>query len=137
MPSARPDRRLSLVLLGLVLVGAAGAGGWWWKENRKIEQRAIQLTGGDPARGKGLLRRYGCAGCHTIPGVQGAVGRVGPSLDQVAGRIYIAGVTENTAANLVRWLQDPPAVDPRTAMPRTGLSPREARDVAAFLYTLR
>jgi cytochrome c1 len=55
----------------------------------------------------------------------------------VAGRVYIGGVIPNTAANLMRWIEDPPALAPGTAMPRTGASGQEVRDVAAFLYTLR
>jgi cytochrome c2 len=97
----------------------------------------VWLTGGDPAHGKALLRRHGCAGCHQIPGVRGANGHVGPSLNGFAGRLTIAGVVDNSAANLIRWLENPPNLDPRTAMPRTGLDEQQARDVAALLYTLR
>jgi hypothetical protein len=32
---------------------------------------------------------------------------------------------------------DPRAIDDKTAMPVTGIGPEEARDVAAYLYTLR
>jgi cytochrome c1 len=38
---------------------------------------------------------------------------------------------------MVRWLLDPPAVDSATAMPKVGLSITQARDVSAYLYTLR
>jgi hypothetical protein len=31
---------------------------------------------------------------------------------------------------------NPPAIDPLTAMPATGISEAEARDAAAYLYTL-
>ena len=137
MPSRRTDRSL-LLIAAAVLLGAAGvAGGWQYKESRKATQQAMRLTGGDPSRGQGLMRRYGCAGCHEIPGLRGADGRVGPSLDHVAGRIIIAGHLPNTAANLLRWIEDPPAQVPGTAMPRTGATGQEARDIAAYLYTLR
>ena len=43
----------------------------------------------------------------------------------------------NTPQNLVRWIRDPHEIEPRTAMPNLGLSDPEARDVAAYLYTLR
>lgn len=133
----RGDRGL-LLIAAAVLLGAAGiAGGWQVREDRKAAEQAARLTGGDPARGQGLLRRYGCAGCHDIPGVRGADGRVGPPLEHVAGRIYIAGHLPNTAANLLRWIEDPPAQVPGTAMPRTGATGQEARDIAAYLYTLR
>jgi cytochrome c1 len=37
---------------------------------------------------------------------------------------------------LVPWILDPRALDPDTAMPGLGLTEREARDAAAYLYTL-
>jgi cytochrome c1 len=61
---------------------------------------------------------------------------VGPSLQRFAGRAYVAGVVPNTADQLVRWIRSPHAVDGATAMPETGLSEQDARDVAAYLYTL-
>jgi cytochrome c len=98
---------------------------------------ARRLTGGDPQLGRELLDRYGCDACHTIPGVRGARGLVGPPLAGIADRVYIAGVLENTPSNLVRWIKDPPAVDSMTAMPSLGVSEAEARHIAAYLYTLR
>jgi cytochrome c len=133
----RVDIGLALGAAAVLLVAAGVAGAWQWREDRRAEQQAMRLTGGDPQRGRGLMRRYGCAGCHEIPGVRGADGRVGPSLKHVAGRIYIGGVVPNTAANLVRWIEDPPSLAPGTAMPRTGAAPQEVRDIAAYLYTLR
>lgn len=133
----RADIGLALGAAAILLAAAGAAGGWQWREDRRAAQQAARLTGGDPARGRSLMRPYGCAGCHDIPGVRGADGRVGPSLEHVAGRVYIGGVIPNTAANLMRWIEDPPALAPGTAMPRTGASGQEVRDVAAFLYTLR
>jgi cytochrome c2 len=128
---------LLLVLAVLLLAGVVSIAGRRWRNSEDVEARAVALTGGDPSHGKALLRRHGCSGCHQIPGVRGADGQVGPSLQGFARRQYIAGVTENSATNLIRWLKDPPSLDPRTAMPRTGLNTEQARDVAAWLYTLR
>jgi cytochrome c1 len=61
---------------------------------------------------------------------------VAPPLDAFARRTFIAGILPNTPANLVRWVVDPQAVDPRTAMPKLGLTQAQAQDVAAYLYTL-
>jgi cytochrome c551/c552 len=88
-------------------------------------------------RGKVAIDRYGCASCHTIPGIRGAVGLVGPSLDRIASRTYIAGVLQNTHANMLRWIQNPPQVDDKTAMPNLRVNEQDARDIASFLYTLR
>lgn len=139
-PGAAPPGRRAAALLGLaaLLAAAAVAGGWSWRKQQETWQRAVTLTGGgDPERGRGLLRHYGCIGCHTIPGVAGAQGQVGPPLQGIAGRVYLAGILENTPGNLIRWIEDPLALDPRTAMPRTGATGADARDIAAFLYTLR
>jgi cytochrome c len=100
-------------------------------------REAAAMTGGDPARGPALLRKYGCQSCHTIPGVTGADGLVGPPLAGIASRSYIAGVLPNAPDNMLRWIQDPKSVDPLTAMPKTGVTPSDARHIAAYLYTLR
>ena len=98
---------------------------------------AASLTGGDPRRGQVALREYGCAACHTIPGVPGANGLVGQPLAGIADRMYIAGVLPNTSANLVAWIREPQRISPRTAMPNTGVTDADARDIAGYLYTLR
>jgi cytochrome c len=90
-----------------------------------------------PDRGKVAIDHYGCASCHTIPGIRHANGLVGPSLDRIASRTYIAGVLQNTRSNMLRWIKDPPKVDDKTAMPNLRVSDEDARDIASFLYTLR
>jgi cytochrome c len=69
--------------------------------------------------------------------VPGAVGNAGPPLEQFGRRSYIAGGIPNTVPNLVRWLDNPPAMKPGTAMPDLGVSLEEARHMAAYLYSLR
>lgn len=100
-------------------------------------RHAAMLTGGDPQRGRIALRDYGCAACHTIPGVPGADGLVGPPLAGIADRLYIAGVLPNTPGNLMAWIREPQDIDPLTAMPSTGVTAGDARDIAGYLYTLR
>jgi cytochrome c2 len=100
------------------------------------DQPVVAYDIGNPVRGARLIHRISCGACHSIPGIPGAHGRVGPPLAGFARRIYIAGVLPNTPTNLVRWVIDPPAIAPMTAMPVLGLTPRDARDVAAYLYTL-
>jgi cytochrome c len=101
------------------------------------ERRAAAMTGGEPSRGKVAIRRYGCASCHTVPGVDGARGLVGPSLAAIADRVYLAGGLQNTPANLIRWTRAPQEVRPGTAMPDLGVSEQDGKDIAAYLYTLR
>ncbi len=125
---ARPVAALGL----LAAILAAGC-----RDPSRAQREAAALTGGDPGRGRVLARTYGCADCHAIPGVDGATGTVGPPLAGIAGRSYLAGRLENSPANLMRWIQHPRAVDPRTAMPEMGVTDRDARDLAAYLETLR
>ena len=95
------------------------------------------VPGGDAQRGTEWIAHFGCGGCHTIPGVQGANGNVGPPLTGIGERIYIAGMLRNTPAALVRWIRAPQSVVPGNAMPDMGISEAQARDIAAYLYTLR
>lgn len=96
-----------------------------------------QATVGDPDRGAQLINDYGCGSCHEVPGVEGADGLVGPPLDHFARRSYIAGQLPNSEDNLHRWIEDPQAVEPGTAMPDLGVTARDAADITAYLYTLR
>jgi cytochrome c len=98
---------------------------------------AWQIAGADAQRGRALIRDVGCPSCHTIPGVRGARGNVGPPLVRFADRTYIAGMLRNEPRNLVTWLRHPQQVVPGNAMPEMGLDERDARDIAAYLYTLR
>jgi cytochrome c len=91
---------------------------------------------GDPERGRLLLRQFGCGTCHEIPGVAAAIGKVGPPLAGVAGRIYIAGVLANSPESMAAFIRAPQAADPRTTMPDMGVGAEHARDMVAYLYTL-
>lgn len=92
-----------------------------------------QLPDANPARGAELIVSYGCSSCHTVAGVRGADGQVGPPLTGVAGRSYLAGRLPNNPDNLQRWIREPQAVDPGNAMPDLGVSRADARDIAAYL----
>ena len=100
-------------------------------------QWAASMTGGTPARGREAIRSYGCQSCHTIPGIQGTKALVGPPLAGIASRSYIAGVMSNTPQHMIEWLRNPPGIDSKTAMPNMNVTERDARDIAAYLYTLR
>jgi cytochrome c2 len=94
------------------------------------------LPGADGSRGKAAISRFGCGSCHTIPGINSAIGRVGPPLTEIRDRSYIAGMLPNSEANLERWIHDPKGVNPHTAMPTLGLTDRDAADIAAYLYSI-
>ena len=93
----------------------------------------------DAGMGQQIIATKPCVGCHTIPGVAGANGTVGPNLAGVAGRSTIAGgaVPNNGPADLKAWVENAPGVKPGTAMPNEGLTDDEATKVAAYLETLK
>jgi cytochrome c len=92
---------------------------------------------GDPARGRAAIMSYGCGACHQIEGIRSAQGRVGPKLIGFSHQVYVAGVVPNTPENLIHWIQHPQDVNPLTAMPDLRVTEQDARDIAAYLYTLR
>ena len=109
--------------LALALGGCGGSG-----------THAVTIAGAHPDSAPTEIRAFGCGSCHMIPGVDGANGRVGPSLAGIDERWSIAGRIPNTPQNLVRWIMDPQDVDPGTLMPDLGVAPQQARDIAAYLY---
>ena len=78
-----------------------------------------------------------CQACHMIPGITGPDTYVGPPLDHIAERKFLAGRLPNSAANLARWIRAPQEIDPGTAMPQLGVSERDAKDMAAYLMAPR
>lgn len=127
--------RPMLPLLCAVLLSMATACD---RPSRIQVERAAMLTGGGDARlGRTEIRKYGCNTCHEVSGVPGARGLIGPCLDGLGQRYYIAGELPNTPNNLMRWIQHPRQVEPHTAMPEMGVTEQDSRDIAAYLYTLR
>ncbi|HEX5385750.1 MAG TPA: c-type cytochrome [Gemmatimonadales bacterium] len=102
-----------------------------------VESGRAAVPGGDADRGKQEIVAYGCGTCHMIPGVDNANGLVGPPLLKFGRRTYIAGEVPNTTDFLIRWLEVPQAIEPGTDMPNLGITEQQARDIAAYLYTLR
>ena len=96
--------------------------------------------GPEAAEGKALFVSRGCVACHRAPGVPEAQGTIGPNLRGIgdpAAHPKIAAVLDNTPENMVRWLMNPPAVKPGTAMPSIGLGEADARKLTAFMETLK
>ncbi|MDQ2802157.1 MAG: c-type cytochrome [Pseudomonadota bacterium] len=91
----------------------------------------------DTEAGAIWISRSGCGSCHQIPGIMHATGLVGPPLIHFSKRTMIAGYLPNTRQNLVHWIQHPQQIAPSNAMPDAGLTERQARDIAAYLYGLK
>lgn len=91
---------------------------------------------GDAARGKQIYATSACVGCHTITGVSAGV--LGPTLTHFGSRGTIAaGMWPNTPDNVAAWVRDPQGLKPGVKMPNLGLTPEQARDVAAYLSALK
>ncbi len=125
-------------LLGLlaVLTLIVGFNFVVWGLHRHPTSPVLYVPGASPERGRALIQVHSCGACHTIPGIRSAVGDVGPRLDRMRLGIYVAGTLPNTPQNLVFWIANPKKVDPQTAMPDLGLSESDARDIAAYLYSI-
>ena len=121
----RPVRYARLALVAVALLAACSTG------SRPPPPR------GDVQRGRLLLRDYGCGYCHSIAGVQDARGDVGPPLDDIGRRVYLAGALPNTPAHMAQWIRFPQSYRPGTAMPDLGVSAEDANDMVAYLYRLR
>ena len=97
----------------------------------------------DAAAGAQLFVAKGCSGCHTINGLAGAAGKVGPNLTHLQARTRFAGESfELNPKNLRRWLRDPPAMKPMNptngqGMPNLGLNEDEITQLIAYLETLK
>jgi cytochrome c oxidase subunit 2 len=115
--------------------------GSWVSEQKSP---AVKPESGPGAEGYELfIGKGGCISCHTVNGVEGAQGRVGPNLTHLKSRTTFAGaVFANTAENLTRWVKDPPAMKPMrpdegTGMPDQDLTDEEVDKVVAYLETLK
>jgi cytochrome c oxidase subunit 2 len=88
--------------------------------------------------GKQTFITGGCVGCHAMAGqpTEHMTTMLGPNLSHVGSRgTIVAGMLENTDANLARWLHDPQAVKPGALMKL----PRQLTDaeVTALVHYLR
>lgn len=91
----------------------------------------------DRERGRRALEQFGCVACHEIPGMVGPEARLGPPLSGIASRTLLGGVLPNSFDNMVLWLRAPQSFSPHSAMPMLGVREGDARDMAAYLATLK
>jgi cytochrome c2 len=120
--------RMSFLCLAIALASCTG--------RQNDTPFAQQMSNADIDRGRQAMREYGCDTCHQIPGIVTAYTNVGPSLEYWAGRDFIAGALSNTPENLIFWIQFPQSVEPGNAMPNLAVTDGDARDMAAYLFSL-
>lgn len=134
-----PSSLRLLIVLAIASIGVAIASIILLELQDRSQSRMVaeQLAGGSATAGKVAFQQAGCGGCHAISLTPGADGAVGPALDGIATRAELAGRLANTPENMRRWLRHPQQIAPGNGMPDTGLTDRQARDISAYLYTLR
>lgn len=129
-----------LCVLGLLLAGCDGLDRVRALGNDHpvvAADASLRIAGGDPQRGRQLLARHACITCHAVPGERAPSAHVGPPLTQFGRRTNIGGSLPNQPEQLVRFIMNAPRELPGTGMPNLRVTEPEARDLAAFLYTLR
>ena len=100
------------------------------------------LAGGDSAAGPAVFAGKGCGACHTVQGLAGAVGQIGPELTQVATNAGSRVAGMSAEAYIRQAIEDPPAfvvegfgpLMPATI--RSTMSDTEFEDLVAYLLTL-
>jgi cytochrome c2 len=100
-----------------------------------------ELKGADLGKGRQLVEAKGCGSCHVFTGAP-IQASAPPSMDprefdrafKLAPDLRVTR-ERTTPARLLAWLEDPKAVKPDSAMPKIALTPAEAKDIAAFLWS--
>lgn len=104
-----------------------------------LDARAEPSQGvGANSAGRTLFLREDCAVCHRVDGTP-AMGTGGPDLSHVGSRLTIgAGLIENDADTLSRFIVHSASVKPGSQMPAyTKLSPEEVGAIATWLKGLQ
>jgi cytochrome c oxidase subunit 2 len=109
----------------------------WYAQQAAANSAVVEP--GNAERGMQAFMNGACIACHSIEGTK-AQGKVAPRpLTNFATYPTIAQVDglTNDAENLAKWLQDPQALKPGTAMPNLNLKAQEIADLVAYLETLK
>lgn len=92
-----------------------------------------KYSGGNPAKGKELIKSVGCLSCHGVEGLEEESELIGA----YAGP-YLTGTGSKVDPDwLVSWLIKPSHYQEDTIMPSFRLSNQEANDMAAYLLSLK
>ena len=102
--------------------------------------KGASVTGGTPAAGKEKIILHDCHSCHAIPGVALNANRRGPALTHWARRSMIAKRWPNTPENLEDFIEHPDrmlhADGLKTEMAMPSIKPDDAKDIAAYLFSI-
>ena len=88
------------------------------------------FTASEVSRGAKLYAQYACSSCHSTG--------IAPDLTHVGSRsIIAAGAISNTPAHMEQWLLNPDSIKPGVHMPNFQFTNAQARDLTAYLESLR
>jgi cytochrome c2 len=116
--------RLAAVLIAALTAGACSA-------------PADSKPEGDIQRGKTAIEQNGCGVCHRIPGIPNADGTIGLPLERLGAREKLNSGVAATPDNIVKWIVDPKAMKPETEMPDLDINEATAKDITAYLLSLK
>ncbi len=96
---------------------------------------------GPAAQAHQIMVKYGCNTCHTIQGVPGFAGKVGPELTHVATNAATRKPGMDAKAYIIESIRDPTAFTvpgfPAGVMPKLPLTDDELNTVVDYLLTLK
>ncbi len=125
----------SHALMGLRIIVDSPAEFEAWTD--RMAAAAESPSDRDASRGRSVFMSNACVGCHRIGGTA-AAGVFGPDLTHLASRGTIAaGVLENSAENMARWLRNPQEVKPGNLMGHIQLTDDQILQLTAYLMSLR
>ncbi len=109
---------------------------------RQRRQPTMESASREVTAGAKLFTSYACQSCHYVRGVHGTRPQPpvddAPTLTHSSRRsIIAAGAISNTAAPMEHWLLNPDTIKPGVHMPNVQLSETQARDVSAYLESVR
>jgi cytochrome c2 len=99
--------------------------------------KGTSLTGGNPQVGKEKIVLHDCHSCHVIPGVEGDAHVLGPTLDHWSRRSSIISKWPNNPPNLENWIRHSEQLLPGTTMKMLSVNEQDAKDIAAYLFSIR
>lgn len=79
------------------------------------------------AQGQRIFEQIGCTGCHLVKGYED-IPKIGPSLKRISAKV--------DPGWMVRWIENPHKVRPRTRMPNFDFKKDEAIAITAFLWSV-
>jgi mono/diheme cytochrome c family protein len=114
---------------------AVGAYLWSIAKTSDFKPRAGIAGSGNAASGKKIVDQVGCKGCHVVGDDlrmrqdRGTSYDIAPELTRVGSKANPDWIFE--------WIKNPRGVNPDARMPNLRLTDQEARDVTAYLLTLK